>query len=60
MSPTTTSSTGTSFSAPSTRILEVFALNPMSLRIASEVLPRASASRYLPKTMKIIRKATVS
>ncbi len=60
ISPTTTSSTGTSFSTPSTRILEVLALNPINFRMASEVLPRALASRYLPKTMKIIKKATVS
>ncbi len=59
-SPTVTSSTGTSTSTPLRTTRAVLACRSTSLRIASEVLPLALASRYLPNRMREMIIAEVS
>ena len=51
-SPTATSPTGMSTVLPSRQTRAVLACRPMSLRMASEVWPRARASSRRPSTMK--------
>ncbi len=59
-SPTATSSIGTSTSRPSRTTVATFGARPISLLIASLVLPLATASRYFPRTTRVIRTAAVS
>ncbi len=59
MSPTWTSSTGTSISSPSLTTLAVLACNPISFLIAADVLPLAIASNSLPKMRNVISDTAV-
>ncbi len=60
MSPTTTSSTGTSTSSPFFTTRAVLACRSTSLRMASDVRPLAFASRYFPNRIRDIIIAEVS
>ena len=60
ISPITTFSTGISSSRPSLTTLAVLALSPISFFMASEVLPFATASRYLPSIISVITTAEAS
>src|SRR3970282_602251 len=53
-------SAGTWYPAPSRTTCASVGCRRRSLRIASEVRPRVSASRYLPRMMKAVRSAADS
>ncbi len=59
-SPTWTSSMGISSSQPSRMTLAVLAWSPMSFLMASDVLPFATASRYLPSRISVMIMADAS
>ncbi len=60
MSPTSTSSMGMSISSPPRITLAVLGARPMSFFMASEVLPFATASKYLPKVIRVMTTAEAS
>ena len=53
ISPTITSSIGTSISRPSRSINAVFGANPINALIACDVLPFETASKYFPNVIKV-------
>ena len=60
ISPTVTSSIGISTSLFFLMTIAVFACSPINFFIASDVLPFATASRYLPRSMNAINIPAIS
>jgi len=60
ISPGATSAAGTSISAPSRTMIAVSGCRFMSFLIASEVLPLARASKYLPRSTSVMTTADAS